>query len=172
MLAGASCRERDSLISFECWVWITIAGAPSYLVSQLFSAFFERTPFTILYLICKRINIVNAFSSFFLANENHPGTVVSAMIIMMPWLCVFDDLGVTCFLELQETVPLAVDSDPWVASSSFSSVKDRKRMIMMMMMIRWWLKFRNKNVALSATNVKLASGWWRNSNLNLCSRMF
>ena len=91
--------------------------------------------------------------------KNHPGTVVSAMIIMMPWLCVFDDLGVTCFLELQETVPLAVDSDPWVASSSFSSVKDRRRMMMRMIwMIRWRLKFRNKNVALSATNVKLASG--------------
>ena len=94
--------------------------------------------------------------------KSHPGTLVSAMIIMMPWLCVFDDLGVTCFLEPQETVPLAVDSDPWVASSSFSSVKDRKRMMRMMMMmigmIRWRLKFRNKNVALSATNVKLASG--------------
>ena len=67
--------------------------------------------------------------------KNHPGTVVSAMIIMMPWLCVFDGLGVTCFLEPQETVPLAVDSDPWVASSSFSSVKDRRRMMMIMRMI-------------------------------------
>ena len=85
--------------------------------------------------------------------KSHPGTVVSAMVIMMPWLCVFDDLAVTCFLEPQETVPLAVDNDPWVASSSFSSVKDRKRMIMMMMMMMMMM-MRRIGMILVATEVQ------------------